>query len=218
MKVAFLLVLSLARATEPCDCLLRQFNEQICDQFIATTDNIGLQSRIFPRANQGGRNREAFFCEKLRTDIQNGFANIDAFLAESSIFQKIDKNEMKHHDDCHICWDGHDETSLKSKNCGHVFHSACLKQCVLSRPPLLRTECPICRHDFLDKSKGDVWKPTIAEELGLTLDPTLSSSKDDDDLKIKPLIGPRNRGIFGCIKKLSDALCCTSINENDVSI
>jgi hypothetical protein len=210
LAVALVTSIALVTSTDKCDCLLRQFNHQICDKLIADQDT-SLQSRLFSRKITEN-DTSLLFCKKLRTDIQNGVASIDAFLAQTSVFQKVAKNELSAYSECHICWNDHDKTSLKSVNCGHVFHSACLKQCIKSRPPMLRTECPTCRHDYLDKPKGHVWNPQVAKELDIT-----TSSFDDniDPVSKDAFLKVKNRGIFGCIKSLSNALCCTSIDDDD---
>jgi hypothetical protein len=162
---AFLFLLAFVGASTPCDCFVREVNELICNPFIEefqSVQKIGLQSRLFPRTNEIVINRDLLFCNRLRDDIQNGIASIATVLTETLIFTKITKSEVftysEDDEECPICLASFDKNSLKAVNCGHVFHSHCLSECLKSRPSSLRTECPTCRHDFLEKPIGDVWK------------------------------------------------------------
>lgn len=53
---------------------------------------------------------------------------------------------MSDNDDCPICLESHNTTSIKLQNCIHKFHAECLKNWILEAPLVKNNfECPFCR-------------------------------------------------------------------------
>lgn len=50
-------------------------------------------------------------------------------------------------DECVVCLDGLQGTSVRTLPCGHKFHTACIDEWVVRG----NGECPLCKSEFVDK-------------------------------------------------------------------
>jgi hypothetical protein len=142
LMLVLVLAMILIKAADPCDCLVRQFSSK---PILENTDDpvILEPRRLFDTDERKAKRlqRKARYIGLLPK--QEALALCKRIVSHSLFFEKHDGGETEEEDICTICILANDETSIKSLNCGHIFHVQCLKECIL----LLRTtglEVVIC--------------------------------------------------------------------------
>jgi hypothetical protein len=74
-------------------------------------------------------------------------------LSHRLFFEQAQNDSLNDYDICTICILANDDTSVKTLNCGHSFHTQCLKQCILTSPKDKKSHCPNCRQNFIQIRK-----------------------------------------------------------------
>jgi hypothetical protein len=176
--------------------------------------------------------RERRFCQSLKDNVGTGNIQVETIIRELRLFDLPSKQELKEYMfdgvECSICLSLHDGDSLKTVNCGHLFHGECLKHCLLDRLPENRLLCPECNHDFIEKV-DTVWKKKFSNTAKPDFDDTsinesiesfysasippeaesheqLLQSDDDSDNASRRIVPPLT-GIAVCLRKTMRKMC-----------
>jgi hypothetical protein len=91
--------------------------------------------------------------DKIEAGVKRGVFNSNEIVSHRLFFEELDPvvlaQDFEDGNTCSICLQPNNDMSIKSLNCGDIFHENCLKLCMENVIQSKKLECPNCRQNFI---------------------------------------------------------------------